>query len=364
MKDKRIVNLDLFRAVAILFVILFHTTQMYASGQFNADYYLWGKFGVEFFFVLSGFLVGGLFYKQVTKVNLVRFWLLRFFRTYPPYIIALLLSYFAVYHTRNEPFNIGYLFFIQNFYKSIPYFKISWSLCIEEHFYIAFPLFIIISEKVLKKSILQLWFWIFLCVLPTIIRWNFGSNLPADFGYYETASFFRFEGIAMGCLLSFITFRLKLKLHFSYSSKLTTIIFFFFMLFVNVLFKNLFLIYTLGYLFLNCSLLLLLSVFYFSNSFVMAASPIVFTTASMAYSLYLTHALTINFMSTIATKFKVGTLVIYPLTISAIFIVGYVFYKLVEQPTIRYRNKIFNANNFKENKFNSGYFGFIKRAVE
>ena len=363
MKDKRVVNLDLFRAIAIIFVILFHTTQMYANDQFSADYYLWGKFGVEFFFVLSGFLVGGLFYKQVIKVNLIRFWLLRFFRTYPPYIIALLLSYLAVFQSRNEHFDIGYLVFIQNFYTSIPYFKISWSLCIEEHFYIAFPFLIIISEKVLKERIFQLYFWIFLCILPTIIRWRFGSSSPSEFGYYETASYFRFEGIAMGCLFSFLVYRLKFKLHFSFFLKLGTVIFFLSMLFINVVFKNLFFAYTLGYLFFNCSLLLLLSLFYFSNSFNVAAFPIVFTTASMAYSLYLTHALTINFMAMIAAKFRISFLIMYPFTLSAIFIVGYAFYKLVEQPTIRYRNLYFNTNKLKRNKPNMSFFRFKKSAL-
>ena len=363
MKNKRVVNLDLFRAIAIIFVILFHTTQMFANNQFSADYYSWGKFGVEFFFILSGFLVGGLFYKQVEKVDLIRFWLLRFFRTYPPYIVALLLSYFAVFQTRNEHFNIGFLIFIQNFYTSIPYFKISWSLCIEEHFYIAFPLFIIISEKFLKETKYQLYFWIFLCILPTIIRWRFGSSLPSEFGYYETASYFRFEGIAMGCLLSFLVYRLKFTLHFSFLAKLGTIFFFLSMLFINVLFKNLFFTYTFGYLCLNCSLLLLLTLFYFSYSFKIAAYPIIFTTASMAYSLYLTHALTINVMAIVATKFKINILIMYPLTLSAIFLVGYVFYKLIEQPTIRYRNLFLNTNKLKENKFNIRFFGFKKSAL-
>ena len=363
MKNKRIINLDLFRSIAILFVIIFHTTQMYANNKFSANYYSWGKFGVEFFFVLSGFLVGGLFYKQTVKVNLLRFWLQRFFRTYPPYIIALLLNYFAVYQTRNEHFNIGYLIFFQNFYTSIPYFKISWSLCIEEHFYIAFPLFIIISEKFLKEKKYQLCFWIFLCILPTIIRWRYGSSSPSKFGYYETASYFRFEGIAMGCLLSFLVYRLKFTPNFSFLAKLGTVIFFLSMLFINVIFKNSFFTYTLGYLFLNCSLLLLLTLFYFSNSLKVAAYPMVFTIASMAYSLYLTHALTINAMAIISTRFKVSTLIMYPLTITAIFIVGYIFYKLIEQPTIRYRNLFLNTNKLKENKFNMRFFGFKKSAL-
>ena len=338
MKTARIVNLDLYRALAILFVLFFHTTQMFAGENVNADYYLWGKFGVEFFFVLSGFLVGGLFYKQADNVNLLKFWLLRFFRTYPPYIIALLLSYFAVYFSRAEQFNFGYLIFIQNFYTTIPYFKISWSLCIEEHFYLFFPFIILLSEKVLKKSFLQLGLWITLCLLPTFFRWKFGSIHPENFGYFETASYFRFEGIAMGCLLSFIIYRYNINLNFSFLAKTSIYLFFILMLFINVVFKNFTFTYTIGYLLFNVSLLLLLAVFYFGNNFILAGNLFVKTVASMAYSLYLTHALTINFMSIVANKFKTNLFLMYSITFIVILIIGFIFYRLVERPTIKARN--------------------------
>ena len=351
MKVQRIVNLDLFRAIAILFVVFFHTTQMFAGDKVNADYYLWGKFGVEFFFVLSGFLVGGLFYKQTVKVNLLRFWFLRFFRTYPPYFIALLLSYLAVLFTRNEKFNLGYLIFIQNFYSNIPYFKVSWSLCIEEHFYLLFPVVILISEKIIKVPVFQLIFWIILCLLPAFLRWKFGSIRPEFFGYYETASFFRFEGIAMGCLLAFIIYRLKLKIEMSFFLKLIVTAFFLIMLFVNVYFKNFTATYCFGYLLLNISILLLLAVFYFSKGFKIAGNSVVATVASMAYSLYLTHALTINLMGIVANKIRLSTVLMYPITLVAIFIVGFIFYKLVEQPTINIRNLYFYPDKSGKNKF-------------
>lgn len=354
MKGARIVNLDLFRAIAILFVIFFHTTQMYAGENINPYFYTWGKFGVEFFFVLSGFLVGGLFYKQTVKVNLLRFWMLRFFRTYPPYIIALLLSYLAVFHTRNAHFNIGYLFFIQNFYTTIPYFKVSWSLCIEEHFYLAFPLIILISEKILKRPAYQLSFWILLCLLPALLRWSFGNHLAGSFGYYQTASYFRFEGICMGCLGAFLIYRKKLKIQFSIFLKFSILIFFILMTFINVYFQFSLITYCLGYLLFNISLLLLLSVFYFSKNFKLSANPVVASIASMAYSLYLTHALTINFFGLLANKFKMGIYVNYIITIAGIFFIGFIFYKLIEQPTIKYRNLYFQSKGLRKYKiFNS-----------
>lgn len=362
MKGKRIVNLDLFRAIAILFVVLFHTTQMFTGDKLNTNYYLWDKFGVGFSFVLSGFLIGGLFYKQVGKINLLHFWMMRFFRTYPPYLVALLLSFVAVYYSRNEHFDYGYLIFIQNFYQKIPYFKVSWSLCIEEHFYIVFPFIVIISENLLKNIILQLCFWILLCILPTVVRWRYGSVLQTDFGYYKTASYFRFEGIAMGCLLSFLVYRVKIKLNFSLVSIIATITFFFFMLIINVIFKMSLYAYTFGYLFLNCSILLLLSIFYFSKDYKIAKFQGVLKTASMAYSLYLTHALTINFMVIIAAKYKMRIFLIYPITLIAIYIIGFIFYKVVELPTLRFRNTYFNSNKLNAHKFYTRLF-ILKKNV-
>src|SRR4051812_41157289 len=107
-REKRLANLDLFRGLAIIFVIYYHVTQMVFSGSgINTKIYSWGKFGVEFFFVLSGFLVGGLFYKQNKPTNLFKFWFLRIFRTYPPYLFALAVSFAAVFAARSEHFDYG-----------------------------------------------------------------------------------------------------------------------------------------------------------------------------------------------------------------------------------------------------------------
>ena len=55
-------------------------------------------------------------------------------------MVALVLSYAAVWLERRESFNLGYLLFLQNFYERIPFFLVSWSICIEEQFYLALPL--------------------------------------------------------------------------------------------------------------------------------------------------------------------------------------------------------------------------------
>ena len=91
--DKRIYGLDILRALAILFVVVGH-------GKFLLPtklYFLHEAFvfdGVSIFFVLSGFLIGGILIKlldksQPAKELLVDFWIRRWFRTLPNYFLVL-----------------------------------------------------------------------------------------------------------------------------------------------------------------------------------------------------------------------------------------------------------------------------------
>ncbi len=104
---------------------------------------MYGQHGVDLFFVLSGWLIGGLYWREMkafSGVGVLRFWVRRWMRTLPPYFAALLLSWLAVSAARAEPFDWRYLVFLQNYYERIPFFLVSWSLCIEEHFYLAAPI--------------------------------------------------------------------------------------------------------------------------------------------------------------------------------------------------------------------------------
>ncbi|WP_145929041.1 acyltransferase family protein, partial [Termitidicoccus mucosus] len=129
--NRRNANLDLLRAAAIVAVVFFHVCQMSPvplTRLMNVASF--GQYGVDLFFVLSGWLIGGLYWKEYNKfgnIDIGRFWLRRWLRTIPPYLIALLLSWLAVWMSREEPFDLGYLIFIQNYYDNIPFFLVSWS---------------------------------------------------------------------------------------------------------------------------------------------------------------------------------------------------------------------------------------------
>jgi len=111
MSRDRVDNLDLIRACAILFVLLYHSVQM-ATG--TAGFAAFGEFGVDLFFVLSGYLIGGLYWRehqQFGSVARLRFIARRALRTMPPYFVAMAIAYMAVRLYRDESFDFRYLFF-------------------------------------------------------------------------------------------------------------------------------------------------------------------------------------------------------------------------------------------------------------
>ncbi|SFV37396.1 acyltransferase family protein [Hyphomicrobium facile] len=204
----RIAALDMLRACALLSVVIYHSVQMSPVPLPTLSLVTTnGQYGVDLFFVLSGWLIGGLYWREMQldgQVNIARFWGRRWLRTLPPYFVALALSWGAVRFSRGEPFDPGYLLFLQNYEERIPYFLVSWSLCVEEHFYLVAPLL----AGALFALTARRYFWIacvgLLAVSP-LCRWLEWNRHPAmDFGYIQTATHLRLDGLVMGFAMSFI----------------------------------------------------------------------------------------------------------------------------------------------------------------
>ena len=134
----RLWGLDLLRVGAVLSVVLYHYPKAPEQLWLRAvSHYGW--VGVDLFFVLSGYLIAGQFFTRAQRglpLSLGQFYMRRFFRTLPNYFFMLALYIGIEGRTFSEwP---KYLFFLQNF--SLPLvFSHSWSLCVEEHFYLGFP---------------------------------------------------------------------------------------------------------------------------------------------------------------------------------------------------------------------------------
>ncbi len=158
--QKRVFGLDVLRAAAILIVVDAHSGV--ALGQYHQGGLLHQFLpdGVELFFVLSGFLIGGILiriYEQEQKISaplILNFWARRWFRTLPTYyfVLILLIGHNALRAWQTGLPNalpgkwvlVSYFVFLQNFTHYLPdFFPETWSLAIEEWSYLLIPLLLL-----------------------------------------------------------------------------------------------------------------------------------------------------------------------------------------------------------------------------
>jgi len=128
--------------MAILLVIVAH-----AHVPIFIDRAGWS--GVDLFFVLSGFLISGLLYSEYKKrgaISFKRFFIRRGFKIYPPFYAMIFATYLAqrfLWHAPPQSLShyLNEIFFVQNYRFGI--WTHTWSLAVEEHFYIALALLLL-----------------------------------------------------------------------------------------------------------------------------------------------------------------------------------------------------------------------------
>lgn len=146
----RIFGLDLLRAVAILLVVYSHADDLLYR-FFEVDTGVSDVDGVDIFFVLSGYLIGWILLRTAENTSipwykrLLDFWQRRWLRTLPNYYLFLLINIAMVYFTLAPGLvnvnTFAYFIFLQNLMIPLELlFFESWSLAIEEWFYLIFPL--------------------------------------------------------------------------------------------------------------------------------------------------------------------------------------------------------------------------------
>nr|WP_295876885.1 acyltransferase [uncultured Chitinophaga sp.] len=143
---QKIASLDHLRAFAIFFVFYYHY-RIFPHPEWLDTPARFGWTGVDLFFVLSGYLIAGQLFKEVADTGTVKlkpFYIKRFFRIIPPYLLVLTLYFFLPVFREKEmlPLLWKFLTFTQNFglnLKTHGTFSHAWSLCVEEQFYLLFP---------------------------------------------------------------------------------------------------------------------------------------------------------------------------------------------------------------------------------
>lgn len=209
----RNVGLDIARSIAILMVIVSHSRMFFY--QYTDVQWLSfnGYLGVEIFFVLSGFLIGRIIIKNVIEkpslLNLLTFYKRRWYRTLPLYFLMVLVLFLV-----GKQFHWTNLIFLQNFNEiSLGFFPVSWSLSIEEWFYLTVPaIFLMIFSflKVENKGVVFLGVTISLLILFNGIRvYEVVTNNPTwDFGVRKQI-FLRLDSILTGVLIAGISIYYK-----------------------------------------------------------------------------------------------------------------------------------------------------------
>ena len=158
----RVFGLDLLRAAAILMVICAHGfVVLYPHfGEVLGVFGHGGFYGVELFFVLSGFLIGQILIRQGADLgragNVAFFYVRRWFRTLPLFFLFLFVNVVFERLLRAHAIGFGealsHGFFLRNLAAfHMTFFPESWSLAIEEWFYLLFPAALWLGLKITKR---------------------------------------------------------------------------------------------------------------------------------------------------------------------------------------------------------------------
>lgn len=215
--------LDGLRAVAILLVLVTHVAQHIPAVSSQLTGTFWarplnnGWIGVDLFFVLSGFLVGGAVLRAVAdhRFSFRTFYLRRGFRILPAYftvIFALCLIRFGWPELGRVP-HFSWAQVVPNVFLLTDYWPNdigvpSWSLSIEEHFYLLIPLLLLAARNFLPANRCRLLLsFVFLALFARMISYRLGDFASATTGdvilrliYYPFHT--RMDALAMGVLVA------------------------------------------------------------------------------------------------------------------------------------------------------------------
>ncbi|HUO10416.1 MAG TPA: acyltransferase [Phycisphaerae bacterium] len=180
----RILLLDLLRVAAVLLVMGHHLPPLEKAlpaalqpAMLRWEFFGWC--GVDLFFVLSGFLISGLLFREYQRYGQIRVWRFltrRGFKIYPPFYLMILAVIYiqasnANYKALSHSHVLHEIFFLQNYRPGL--IDHTWSLAVEEHFYLLLPaiLFAMIWWNKGKKNAFR---W-----LPLLCLFVFAGELAA-----------------------------------------------------------------------------------------------------------------------------------------------------------------------------------------
>jgi peptidoglycan/LPS O-acetylase OafA/YrhL len=360
---KRIPQIDGLRAIAILLVLSFHyinnqlvneTTKIAKFFCFATSF---GWAGVDLFFVLSGFLIGSilLLNKQKDKY-FAAFYIRRFVRIIPTYylliILFLIVGSISIFESNyfiagnNVIPTWSYFFMMQNLYMGVlnnmgnDAMSVTWSIGIEEQFYLIIPFIIYYVKNNWLPFLL-----VILIVFANIFRFYYtapGVWIPA-----YVLPICRMDAISFGILIAWINIQFELNEFVSKYFKYLIFTMFFTIsicAYLYIKYQDIGIIRnSLFALFFACALIIALS----KPSSIYGkflANRVLNWIGKISYSLYLFHYLILGIFKVIAENYLVDTkpiFIIYTTTMALIFtfLFSWIVYNYIEKPTVAFGKK-------------------------
>ncbi|MFD0725095.1 acyltransferase family protein [Lysobacter brunescens] len=212
----RLPGLDSLRAIAVVWTMLFHSFLVGGLGDDWQWAQQYGWMGVDLFFVLSGFLIGLQVLAPLARgerLSFSDFYLRRAFRILPAFwaVLAVYLLWPGFREAPGmEPWWKFALFFVNLSidYGSNAAFSHAWSLCVEEHFYLLFPILALGFAR-LRSGIALALFCVALVLGGIALRsaiWLHFDALAPDYNWFVEEIYYptwnRLDGLLAGVLLA------------------------------------------------------------------------------------------------------------------------------------------------------------------
>src|SRR5438132_11160133 len=208
---ERQAGLDLLRALAIVVVVIYHAALFGFKLPARVDRFGW--IGVDLFFVLSGYLIGGQLLAPLARdqsINLRRFFARRLLRIMPAYF-AVLAIYFLLPSWREYP-EISplwkFLVSVQNIgLHGGTAFSHAWSLAVEDQFYLLLPLILILVSRWPRARVIVPSIIVFGgIVLRAFLSWQNLAETGVSFGGFQTWIYYptwtRLDPLVFGVVLA------------------------------------------------------------------------------------------------------------------------------------------------------------------
>ncbi len=202
----RTIELDFLRGIAIIAVMGYHfhtvDTGFRVIPIIQYPFTHFGREGVNLFFTLSGFLVGGLLLRQYASTGVIearRFIVRRMFKIWPAYYVLIAFHMVAGRHPLST-FALQNLTHLQNYLGTS--ISQTWSLAVEEHFYLLLPALLIVFARWKLRANAILAMLGLICFVVLIARTITVANGGLEAAFFQTQ--YRIDSLLAGVMLAAI----------------------------------------------------------------------------------------------------------------------------------------------------------------